>query len=299
MIADILGEIFIKMSHHDQNVCRSVCNKWNQMISTRKYLGINGGFIDMCLNNKYMFFNECNFENIHESYKIDIKHFFPKNPNISVRNQLIINIGLGICSKMNHQKLILMINDKYASKILIQNISSSPNILSGSIYLENYELVIISLKMFKNNYFKIANRSYNILYGNFFNGLFDYGDNSFNESLGVMMQFYDKNILKYLFMVCWVKKFYRVCEHITNKISYNMCDIQMLLIMIKYYHSDIIIRFIENHIKNRLGKKVIYEAIKYDRYYLVKYLLDKNGKLAHNFKLLRMTLRDETKNRKN
>lgn len=282
---EIFGEILSRVDHESQLVSRSVCIKWKEIINTKKYIGTCTDFIDMCLNNKFFFFDKF-IEVIYGDFFFDYYDSYNYDPDYK---KYIVTFGYTICQKFKYYKLAQMIRKERSyirateqhDNIIYYSIMFDDNYIDAYIRLINYDKKTIVRDLYKifiwQFFFKLDPESYFLRLVKKF-------------SLDIIKKLYARS--------CVTDGYYFFNNKIIDciiKCGFNFCSDQTILFdLIPMCKSYNIIRIIENNdLKTKIkSDKIIEHAIKRNKYVLVKYLFKINPKFIKCDHLIRVTICD-------
>lgn len=296
---EILCEILSKLRHQKLLDISVTCKKWYRLIKEKKCLGSYDGFINMCTNNSFLFFdkdiinqeiNNLNNDIYVEIYQLD----HPAKP-IQLLLVDLQTIGYILINNLNHCQLL----KKFEEIQSIEHNSSKQidKLLIYGIITENINIINIVAKILYN---KCSHNIYQIItqlfaYEHIFNHCYQNKVVTTDIFLCKIIKVIPRNIIKNIMIYAcegsndFILNFLR-----NNDYEYYFGSVQMLLKLVHEAKPKNTVDFIKKYkLENKIEHpKLIYRAILDDNFYLTKYFFEINPEYTKYSKLLRLTIRE-------
>lgn len=270
---EIFGEILLCMDHETQLAIRSVCNKWKEIIDSKKYVKNNThDLFDICIRNELFFFDRFIRTSKHNNF---LKNIYFRSESAKV--------AYSICKVFKHNRLASMIKRENYNVhetrnyigILRRAVELNDKYFDVYLKLVNYDKMIIAYDIY--SLFKFSEKQYIDLY------------------FPKIIKLFSIHIIKKIF----VDVYY--CSDLTDNYIYNIivehrfdffADVTILYDFMLRYSSKKIIKLIKDKYLKIKSNSVIRYAVKYNRWNLTKYLLGLNPRFIKCERLLRFTIYD-------
>lgn len=290
---DILCEILSKINHRDLLNNRTVCKKWYELFLSKKCLGTCSDFIDMCINNKFLLFDEIIAKTKLGKYVVEhISIYIGVYYTISNKINLL-NIGYNICYKYKYKRLQHMINNLVNNKNESWFCRQNSNMFYYGLAFDDDRLLNLyfesNTKYCGFHILKLLNRSVSPSIEIYPEQLVK---KTLHNYLDQIIQVAKPNIIKNLYMKAYSKNNMVILRYLDNYLNMFKSSLEMIYKCIGICSSNKIIDIIKNNsLESKiLSKQFIKKAIVENDYDLVEYLLKINPKYSSYNKMLRLTV---------